>query len=192
MEREFKWSASRADFDAICARYAAQLGTPAIIQMDAVYYDTADRLLRKQRIGMRLRQENGVSVFCVKTGGKVVNGLHTHAEYEYPANTLTEGLAQLPEELSMLKRDDYTPICGTHIHRTAVMVHAADFSAELTFDEGELEGGANRAPLSEIECEQKSGDPAAFDAFGAALAAEFSLKVEPLSKLARALTLADR
>ena len=192
MEREFKWSASRADFDAICARYAAQLGTPAIIQMDAVYYDTADRLLREQRIGMRLRQENGVSVFCVKTGGKVVNGLHTHAEYEYPASTLAEGLAQLPDELSMLRRTDYAPICGTHIRRTAVVLTAKDFTAELTFDEGALEGGANRAPLSEIECEQKTGDPAAFDAFGTALANEFLLRAEPLSKLARALALAER
>lgn len=192
MEREFKWSASRADFDAICARYAEQLGTPAVIQMDAVYYDTPDRTLRAQRIGMRLRQENGASIFCVKTGGKVVNGLHTHAEYEYPASTLAEGLDRLPAELSMLRRDDYVPICGTHIRRTAVVLTAADFTAELTFDEGTLEGGAHRAPLSEIECEQKAGDPAAFDAFGAVLAAEFSLKAEPLSKLARALALADR
>ena len=192
MEREFKWSATRADFDAISARYAEHLSTPELIRMDAVYYDTADRLLREQRIGMRLRQENGTSVFCVKTGGKVVNGLHTHAEYEYPASTLTEGLSQLPEELSMLRRDDYAPICGTHICRTAVVLSFPDFTAELTFDEGELEGGTNRAPLSEIECEQKSGDPAAFDAFGAALAAEFSLQAEPLSKLARALALAER
>ena len=192
MEREFKWSASRADFDAICARYAGQLGTPAVIRMDAVYYDTADRLLRAQRIGMRLRQENGVSVFCVKTGGKVVNGLHTHAEYEYPASTLAEGLAQLPDELSMLRRTDYAPICGTHIRRTAVVLTAKDFTAELTFDEGALEGGAHRAPLSEIECEQKTGDPAAFDAFGTALANEFLLRAEPLSKLARALALAER
>ena len=192
MEREFKWSASRADFDAVCARYAGMLGTPEIIQMDAVYYDTADRSLRADKIGMRLRQENGKSVFCVKTGGRVVNGLHTHSEYEYPADTLAEGLAQLPDELSMLRRDDYAPICGTHIRRTAVMLTAPDFTAELTFDEGELAGGANRAPLSEIKCEQKSGDPAAFDAFGAALAGEFSLIPEPLSKLARALALADR
>lgn len=192
MEREFKWSATRADFDAIAARYAAHLSTPECIQMDAVYFDTADRMLREQRIGMRLRQENGTSVFCVKTGGKVVNGLHTHAEYEYPADTLAEGLAQLPDELSMLRRDDYIPICGTHIRRTAVMLSFPDFTAELTFDEGELEGGGNFAPLSEIECEQKSGDPAAFDTFGSVLAAEFALKAEPLSKLARALALADR
>ncbi|MBQ8143874.1 MAG: CYTH domain-containing protein [Butyricicoccus sp.] len=192
MEREFKWSAARADFDAICAQYRAQMSAPVRIQMDAVYSYTPDRLLRAQRIGMRLRQENGTSVFCVKTGGKVVNGLHTHAEYEYPAETLEDGLAQLPDELSMLRRDDYAPICGTHIRRTAILLTAPDFTAELTFDEGELEGGANRAPLSEIECEQKSGDPAAFDTFGAALADAFSLKAEPLSKLARALALADR
>ena len=92
----------------------------------------------------------------------------------------------------MLRRTDYTPICGTHIRRTAVVLTAKDFTAELTFDEGELEGGAHRAPLSEIECEQKTGDPAAFDAFGTALAAEFLLRAEPLSKLARALALAER
>lgn len=192
MEREFKWAATRADFDAIAARYAAHLSTPEHIQMDAVYFDTADRMLREQRIGMRLRQENGKSVFCVKTGGKVVNGLHTHAEYEYPADTLAEGLSLLPKELSMLRRDDYIPICGTHIHRTVVVLSFSDFTAELTFDEGELEGSGNFAPLSEIECEQKSGDPAAFDTFGSVLAAEFALKAEPLSKLARALALADR
>lgn len=189
MEREFKWTATRADFDAVCARCAQSLSMLTVIRMDAVYYDTPDRALRAQKIGMRLRQENGKSVFCVKTGGTVANGLHSHAEYEYPAETLEEGLSQLPAELSMLRRGDYRPVCGTHIRRTAARLTMPGFTAELTFDEGELEGNGRRAPLAEIECEQKSGDPAAFDAFGAALAAEMRLVPQPLSKLARALAL---
>lgn len=189
MEREFKWTATRADFDAICARYAGSLSMLTVMQMDAVYFDTPDRTLRAQKIGMRLRQEDGESVFCVKTGGTVVNGLHSHAEYEYPSETLAEGLAQLPDELSMLREGDYQSVCSTHIRRTAALLTLPGFTAELTFDEGELEGNGKRAPLAEIECEQKSGDPAAFDAFGAALAAEMGLVPQPLSKLARALTL---
>ena len=189
MEREFKWTATRADFDRIRAAYAGQCGEPHVIELDAVYYDTADRALRAQRIGMRLRRENGASVFCVKTGGRVVNGLHSHAEYEYPAETLAEGLAQLPGELAALREGDYRPVCATHITRTALLLTAPAFTAELTYDTGELEGGGRRAPLSEIECEQKSGDPAAFDAFGAALAEEMQLAPQPLSKLARALAL---
>lgn len=197
MEREFKWRAVRADFDGILRRYAALCGAPQALRLDAVYYDTPDRVLRAQRIGLRMRQENGQSVFCVKTGGTVQNGLHSHAEYEHPADTLTEGLrlfserSDAPAELRhTLDRADLIPLCATHIDRTAVLLTAPDFSAELTFDTGTLAGGSKQAPLSEIELEQKAGDPAAFAAFGTALAAELSLVPEPLSKLARALALA--
>ena len=191
MEQEYKWTATRADFEAICAKYASCCGQPELLRLDATYYDTTDRTLRAQKIGMRLRQENGTSVFCVKTGGTVQQGLHAHAEYEYPAQTLEEGLAQLPAALEELKAGRYVPICASHIDRTAVLLTTAEFTAELTLDTGELAGGENRAPVSEIEFELKSGDPTAFIAFGADLAASFSLVPQPLSKLARALALAN-
>ncbi len=191
MEREFKWTATRAAFDTICARCDGLLSMLRTIDMDAVYYDTADRALRAQKIGLRLRRENGATVFCVKTGGTVENGLHAHEEYEYEAYDLAQGLAQLPEELSMLRERDYRPICATHIRRTAFTLDGGDFTAELTFDEGTLEGGGRTAPVAEIELELKRGEEGSFEAFGGALAAEFGLAAQPLSKLARALALAD-
>lgn len=197
MEREFKWTAGRADFDRLCA--ALQAAGPAHrLEMQAVYYDTPNRTLRDQRIGLRLRRENGVGVCCMKLrSADAANGLHAHAEYECPAETLAQGLRALPAQgadpalCAALAAAPLVPICRVDFIRTAQLISLSGCTAELSFDEGTLAAGAAIAPLREIELEYKSGDLDGFLSAGGALAAAYGLAPQPLSKLARALQLSE-
>ncbi|EJS91600.1 adenylate cyclase, partial [Pasteurella multocida subsp. multocida str. Anand1_cattle] len=45
------------------------------------YYDTADRVLAKHKMGLRVRQENQQYTLTLKTDGEVHGGLHIRPEY---------------------------------------------------------------------------------------------------------------
>lgn len=198
MEQEFKWTAGRTQFDRLCATLPL-LGGETLTEMRAVYYDTPDHLLRRRRIGLRLRQENGMSVCCMKLRGteQATDGLHAHAEYECPAATIEAGLAALPAQgadralCASLAQAGLQPIAKTAFLRLSRMVMDSAYTAELSFDQGTLAANGHEEAFTEIECEFKSGDPAAFRTACEALARAYALTPQPLSKLARALALAD-
>lgn len=197
MEQEFKWTADRAAYDRLCAALSCRAETTT--EMRATYYDTPDRTLRARKIGLRLRQENGVSVCCMKKRGgeRTADGLHAHAEYECPASSIEEGLSTLPAQgadpvlCAELAHAGLIPICRTSFRRLARLADGGAFTAELAFDQGTLASGGRETPFSEIELELKSGDAAAFRAFGESLARMHGLMPQPLSKLARALQLSE-
>ena len=60
---------------------------------------------------------------------------------------------------------------------------------ELALDQGCLLGGGKALPFGEVEVELKSGSQTDAVSFAGALAAEFGLKPQPKSKLARAMAL---
>ena len=45
------------------------------------YFDYPDHFLAKQKMGLRIRQENNDFTLTLKTDGKVVGGLHSRPEY---------------------------------------------------------------------------------------------------------------
>ena len=48
------------------------------------YYDYPDHFLAKQKMGLRIRQEDQELTLTLKTNGKVVGGLHSRPEYNLP------------------------------------------------------------------------------------------------------------
>ena len=193
MEREYKWKANAQDFKDILSHLSLSEGEP--MQMHATYYDTVDRLLRARKIGLRMRSENGSSICCLKLRDAASNGLHTREEYECVTDTLKDGLRLLPQQgapdplCRALSTTELNAVCETiFMRRTAIWADQM-FTAELAYDVGSLVCGGHSAPLSEIECEQKSGDEAAFEAACEDLARRFQLKIESRSKLSRALDL---
>lgn len=193
MEREYKWTASAADFEAIVQHL--ELTENTCTDMHAEYYDTTDRLLRQRKIGLRMRTENGKGVCCLKLRDASTAGLHAREEYEHAADTLQDGLRLLPDAgapadlCHALDTAELLLVCETKFARRTALWEDALFTAELAYDTGSLICGGHSAPLSEIECEQKSGDEAAFEAACQLLADRFSLKPESRSKLSRALDL---
>lgn len=195
MEREFKWAANAEQFASICESLSLHPVSEEKRSLDATYFDTPDGILRKRKIGLRLRQENEQTICCMKLRNAAQNGLHVHEEYECPAMTLAEGLSKLPsvgapaDLCQMLSKASLLPIARVRFTRTPILWQNAKFCAELCFDSGYLANDKRETPFCEIECEYQSGDIPSFEAACAKLADTFGLCAEPHSKLARALSL---
>ncbi len=197
MEQEFKWDADPALQEAVLLwALDRNAGRAKLIQMDARYYDTPDGILTAEKVALRLRQENAERVCCLKLRGDAVRGgLHAHEEYECPASCIADGLNGLLRQgapQALCQRLLTLPLeetCRVAFTRYAVQLQIGEAKAELALDRGSLSANGNSAPLCEIELERKGGSERAFLALGGALAKQFDLQVQMLSKLARARAL---
>lgn len=198
MEKEYKWKLDGvAEFEKIAAETAGS--ARSTIRMAAVYYDTADGRLRRERGALRLREENGRRVCCLKLASDGSGACKIREEYEVPAPDIREGLRLLPGTgapaalCGELASAGIGELCRTDFLRTALRLQGGEsggaWEAELAFDSGELSRGGRRAPLCELELEFKGGDTAAFDRFAVGLERRFGLVAQPLSKMARAMAL---
>lgn len=186
-EFELKYAATPQAQQAIRARF----GDFQTLQMQTTYFDTADGALSAQKMTLRLRQENEITVCTLKT--PLPDG--SRGEWECHAQQIESGLSQLvalgaPEEVIALSKTGLVAVCGARFTRLAAQIPTADGMAELALDSGVLLGGGKEQPLCEVEIEQKSGSDQAVLALAHALAAEFKLQPEAKSKFRRALALA--
>ena len=160
------------------------------ISMETTYYDTEDLALRKRKWTLRQRLENGRAVCTVKT--PLPDGSRGEWETENP--DLAAGVKQLcaigaPKEILDYVNQGVAPFCGAKFTRLAKTIALPGGTVELALDEGVLLGGGRELPFAEVEVELKSGEDSVASAFAEALAAEFDLKEQPKSKLARAMAL---
>ena len=91
----------------------------------------------------------------------------------------------LESELVPTAQTDFT----RHAYELSCAGEHGTFSAELAIDGGFLRNGPKEAALHELELELVEGSEEAFHAFAKDLETRFGLKVQPLSKLARAVAL---
>ena len=161
------------------------------IAMETTYFDTADGALSAQKMTLRLRKENEVTV-CTLKAPLPQGGL---GEWECEADELNAGLAQLlcsgaPAHVARLAEKGLIPVCGARFTRMAALLPTADGTAELALDSGVLLGGGKEMPLCEVELELKSGSDRATLALAAELAEKLALTPESKSKFRRAMDLA--
>lgn len=180
-ELEYKYKGTEAAFAALEQRF----GPFTQIRMETTYYDTPDAALSNRRWTLRRRMENDISVCTLKV--PLSDG--SRGEWEAAAATIEEGIEALcaigaPEQLRQVTGLRST--CGARFTRLAAWVTLPDAGCELALDRGILLGGGRELPLLEVEVEYKEGREAAVCAFGSALAREFGLEEESLSKFARA------
>ena len=180
-ELEYKYKGTEAAFAALEQRF----GPFTPITMETTYYDTPDAALARRRWTLRRRMENDVSVCTLKV--PLPDG--SRGEWEAEAPSIEAGVEALcalgaPEQLRQVT--GLRPTCGARFTRLAALVVLPDAKVELALDRGVLLGGGREHPLLEVEVEYKEGREAAVCAFGSALAREFGLEEEPLSKFARA------
>lgn len=125
------------------------------------YYDYPDHFLAKQKMGLRIRQEDQELTLTLKTNGEVVGGLHSRPEYnlsltekETPTN------AQLRELYPFEQLPSFTlqPIFSTDFNRTFWLVEFQQSKIEVAFDQGKIIAGESEQPICEIEFELKSGN----------------------------------
>ena len=203
MEVEYKWDLTDAGGPA--ALDAAEKLSPYIrgskdIAMHATYYDTVDGDVLALRGGLRRREENGLSVCSLKLEVEVSDGKATREEYEVACDDIRQALELLPEAgaprdvCEMLAGKELKVNCETGFDRRAFSLAvgaqgAADaFEAELAFDEGVLRRDGREQDFREMELEHKDGSLDAFNAFALDIQDTAHLTPQPLSKLARAMS----
>ncbi len=168
-------------------------------QMEAVYFDTGDRVLSGRRAALRLRREGDQWMVTLKWGGsKSANGaLSRRQELNVPVLD-AEAAEDLPglfegtsgeEVFQGILPEDLLPTLRMDFLRTEAEVRAEDVAFVLSTDEGVILAGGKEAPIREAELELTAGDQEALVAFGRALAERNGLVPEPRSKLSRGLAL---
>ncbi|OOF50989.1 CYTH domain-containing protein [Rodentibacter genomosp. 1] len=130
------------------------------IDLGNTYYDYPDHFLAKQKMGLRIRQENQTFTLTLKTNGKVLGGLHERPEYNL---SLEEKETPTNEQLRNLYHFEQLPnaplnaIFSTDFNRTFWLVEFRDSKIEVAFDQGEIVSGDHSQPICEIEFELKEG-----------------------------------
>ena len=125
------------------------------------YYDYPDHFLAKQKMGLRIRQEDQELTLTLKTNGEVVGGLHSRPEYNLPLTEKeTPTNAQLRElyPFEELPNSTLQPIFSTDFNRTFWLVEFQQSKIEVAFDQGKIIAGESEQPICEIEFELKSGN----------------------------------
>ena len=123
------------------------------------YYDYPDHFLAKQKMGLRIRQEDQKLTLTLKTNGEVVGGLHSRPEYNLPLTEKeTPTNAQLRElyPFEELPNSTLQPIFSTDFNRTFWLVEFQQSKIEVAFDQGKIIAGESEQPICEIEFELKS------------------------------------
>ena len=200
MEREFKWMIpDPSEFDPIAdsSTVSALVQKKGRLEMEAMYYDTADNLIARCHGGLRLRRENETRVVCLKLAAESGFGGARKAreEYECTAPDIRTGIQNLPaagapqDICDCLLQANLIELGRTAFTRCWFLLSYQGCTCELAFDYGKLTRNGRVGPICEMELELKSGSEADFDALAVQLQQEFDLKPQPLSKLARMMRL---
>ena len=157
-EIELKLALETRDLPALRQRLAG-LGRGEAVEVDNVYFDTDDRLLRGQRMALRVRRIGRRWVQTLKTETRA-SALSARGEWEVPAPRGRLDLGRFPvTPLTTLLRAHpearLQPAFRTRFRRT--IWNAEDGAIEVALDEGEIVAGGQEAPILELELELKSG-----------------------------------
>jgi triphosphatase len=180
------------------SRPAVGAGGPR--NLESVYFDTADLRLRRKNLTLRVRKQGRHYVQTVKSGGHSRGGAMHRGEWEAAvanaAPDVTAITAAMNGELGRLRTSELKPVFASHVKRTIRHLGNPGVSGEamieVAFDEGEIRTPDGAAmPVSEVELELKSGDPAALYDLALALNEIAPLRIENRSKSERGYALVD-
>jgi inorganic triphosphatase YgiF len=182
-----------ADFNdaPIIAANARNKGTRK--HLKAVYYDTPKRLLQRSGLSFRVRQSGARFTQTVKA--ESADDPLRRGEWEASVPSFAPDIALalpfIPEKLRAdLERHPLEAVFTTDIRRHQRLVDLPSGTVEVVFDQGQLIAGDRSRPVSEIELELKSGNPAAIWELALRLAEHGAVKPSIQSKSARGFDLA--
>jgi len=142
-----------------------RLGRGRLQRLETTYYDTADLLLARHGMALRLRRVGELWVQTLKTGA-ARTAFSTRGEWETPAagGRLQLGrlrASPLPALLLTHGSPALAPLFTTRFTRSLRSVAVGKSQVEVALDHGEVIAGrgrsAKRLPLLELELEVKSG-----------------------------------
>ena len=157
-EVELKLALREVDLPVLRQRLQ-RLGTGERLEVDNVYFDTADRLLRGNRMALRLRRIGRRWLQTLKTEARA-GALASRGEWEVPAprgRLVLDRFAATPLDTLLQAHPGarLQPVFRTRFRRT--VWNAGGGAIEVALDEGGIVAGDRRAPILELELELKSG-----------------------------------
>lgn len=163
-----------------------------------VYFDTANRLLRKMDMGLRVRSCEGRAVQTLKTSGRVIGGLHQRPEYNEPIDGLRPELARFNSKIWPVDCDlktlenELIPIFSTDFERHTWLLEMPDDTLiEVAYDKGFIETNQGNVDICEIELELVKGDEKQLFILGNDIASLPGVRLGNVSKAQRGYMLAD-
>lgn len=181
------------------------LSSTKVEQLENIYFDTKDNKLYDLGAGLRIRRAPSFTEQTLKLRGNTLGGIHQRREFNvsidkglkvpdlslFPAEAFADGKFDAAALQSELESQ-----CAINFKRVSYDFTYQGCEFEIAVDEGQIEAGKLKAPISELEIELKKGvkDKTAvityFDEILQHLAAAgVSLTLEPFSKMHRAALL---
>ena len=175
--------------------------------MHAVYFDTEDERLSKEKIAVRVRREGEELVATCKWGGnqrKALDGgeaLHARPELNVPVGddswfvappSNMFGDTEIGQRIvELLGNKCLVPILETQFLRKLVQLRVGDMVCEAAVDLGTIEAGERWEPICELELELLEGDSALLVQLGEEMKASYGLVPGKKSKFARGKALRE-
>ena len=125
------------------------------------YYDTEEGFFANQKMGLRVRSENGTFQMTLKTDGKVTGGLHIRPEYNFSLENAEPDVTKLNALIEVPFPQDLvlTSIFSTDFERQSWLIECGkDTEIEIALDRGEIKAKGNIDPIWEVEFELKRGE----------------------------------
>jgi triphosphatase len=170
---------------------------PSTRRLFCAYYDTPDRLLKRNGVALRLRRDGQRWIQSVKSAGNAAGGLHRRAEHETVVAT------HLPSFPAMAQAGFGELIADRHTRAALGVIFTTKFSrsstllerdggniVEVRLDRGIIAAGEWRESICEIELELKAGNAAALFELALEFARQLPVRLENRSKAQRGYELA--
>lgn len=167
------------------------------IEIIADYYDSNDYILKKNKMALRKRKENGKEKCYLKISYNTSEEYYTRKEYVLETNNIYDLIdyVVLNEKnknlLEILKNSKFWHICQISFDRECYILKVEkenDFCiVELCYDNGFFKKNFKNTFFKEIELEYIEGNKKLFHDFASYFKQKYNLKTEKLSKIARAM-----
>lgn len=198
MEQEYKWIIDEKKIKNILDSefVSIYIISEGKIDMEATYYDDIYGTIKKMRGALRRRKQNEKYICCLKIEQKSNNNCKKRKEYELEENNIYKALEKFPdigapkELCEKIRKEELIQLCTLKFYRSAYKLKIKENCiVELSFDKGEMIKGEKRQEFMEMELEFKSGNENEFHTYANMLESKFDLRLQPLSKIARAMKL---
>ncbi len=171
-------------------------GSPLRHRLSSVYFDTPDRALARERVGLRLRRVAGAWLQTLKSDAATGAG-YRRGEWESPVarRAIDFTLLARTPMADWFARPDHrealAPVFETRVTRDVWIVAHSGATVEVALDRGRIIAGERSEALLELELELRDGPVDALFDFALALNRDHALALEPRSKAARGFALLE-
>ncbi|AUW59735.1 inorganic triphosphatase [Sphingobium sp. SCG-1] len=162
-------------------------GDAAKATQRSIYFDTADTMLFRNGLSLRIRRSGRKRVQTVKADNAKGGGLFARPEWEMPVSNDAPVLDARTPIQSILGEhaNSIAPVFEVNVVRRIWMIADANASIELVLDRGVVAVGDRQTPICEVELEMKSGQPSALFALARKIDAIAPARIGVFSKSER-------